>query len=128
MDEEFGILAFEGNLEKLSPEKLRIHLDEISGKKSEFVILDISAVENMSTSGLGMVFTGRNLMEEQGIFCVLVGQEQRLRTLIPELHLDKMIPIADSIGKAKITLRRLAFERRKKERLKQKSSRGGESA
>lgn len=127
MDEEFGILSFEGNLEKLSPEKLRGHLEEIADKKASFIVLDISEVEDISTSGLGMIFTGKNLMEDQGIFCVFVGQTQRLRTLIPKMRVERMIPIAESIGKAKIALRRLAFEHRKKERLRKRSGKGGDS-
>jgi anti-anti-sigma factor len=111
-DAEFGILILEGDFERLSLADMKKHLDMVVSQDCRYMIVDLTGVKKLSTSGLGLIFAGKSRLDDLGILVALVGEEKELNRLLPPGEIQKIIPLCESIERAKIALRRLDFERK----------------
>lgn len=119
-DGEYGILTLSGDIERLSIDSLKRYLEMVVNQNCRYMIVDLEKADKLSTSGLGLIFAGKSRLDEQGILTALVGEEKELNRLLSPVSLQKMVPLCESIERAKIALRRLSFERKAKDRLRQR--------
>ena len=119
-DGEFGLLTIAGDLERLTTATLRRHLEQVVERACPYMIVDLSSVKKFSTSGLGLLFAGKNRLDDVGTLMAIIGPEKELHSLLPSASLGKMVPFCDSVERAKIALRRLAFQRRAADRRKKR--------
>ena len=119
-DGDYGILTFSGNIEKLSIKMLKNQLDMVVSQACPYMIVDLRGVSRLSTSGLGLIFAGRNKLEDLGILMALVGETKEFNRLLPPGNMEKMVPLTESIERAKIALRRMDFERKADVRRRQR--------
>ena len=115
---DFGILRLSGTMEKLPTAELRRGLDLVVEQACPFMIVDLSRVTQLSISGLGLVFAGKSRLEEVGTLMAVVGPKRELNRLLSAESLEKMVPVCESIERAKIALRKFDFDKRRRRRNK----------
>ncbi len=119
-DGEFGLLAIVGDLERLTPATLKHYIEMVVERACPYMIVDLTGVEKLSTSGLGLLFAGKNHLDDVGALMAIIGPERELHSLLTSASLGKMVPVCESVERAKIALRRLAFQRRASDRRKKR--------
>jgi anti-anti-sigma factor len=119
-DGEFGVLILEGDIELLSLGEMKKYLDMVVSQDCRYMIVDLTGVQKLSTSGLGLIFAGKSRLDDLGILLALVGEEKELNRLLQPGEMQKMIPLCESLERAKIALRRLDFERKADKRRRQR--------
>ncbi len=115
-DGDFGILSISGNIGRLTTRALREHLQQVAEQACPYMIVDLSGVEKLSVSGLGLIFAGKSRLDDMGTPMALVGPVRQLNRFLPPDSMMKMIPLCENVERAKIALRKMAFDRRAKTR------------
>jgi anti-anti-sigma factor len=67
-----------------------------AGKAMKFMVLDLSAVQFMSSMGIGTCINCRNGAAALGAKPVLYGANKELRNLLTMMKIDKLFTICDS--------------------------------
>ncbi|MFM7480931.1 MAG: STAS domain-containing protein [Planctomycetota bacterium] len=67
-----------------------------AGKAMKFMVLDLSAVQFMSSMGIGTCINCRNGAAALGAKPVLYGANKELRNLLTMMKIDKLFTIVDS--------------------------------
>jgi anti-anti-sigma factor len=111
-DGDFGILSLIGNMERLPVGELKKGLDLVAEQACKFMIVDLRRVTQLSVSGLGLIFASKNRLEDIGTYTALIGSKRELNRLLPADDMGRMIPLCESVERAKIALRKLAFEKK----------------
>jgi len=62
-------------------------------KKGDRVVLDCAQTENMYSSGIGLIVRLKKTVSETAGTLALVNVSQRIRNLMEDMHLEKMVPI-----------------------------------
>lgn len=111
-DGDYGILTITGNIDHLTTNTLKHHLQTVVDHACPYMIVDISNVVKLSVSGLGLIFAGKNRLSEIGAQMAIVGPVREMNKLLEPGSMGKMVPLCPSIERAKIALRKLAFDQR----------------
>lgn len=75
-------------------------LNEISSTTVKNVILDLSAVEMMNSSGLGMLVSGLSTLKKYDIGLSLTSLPKKVENLLKMTHLDTIFKIYPSLDEA----------------------------
>lgn len=78
--------------------------NSISDKVSEGankIILDLSSVEIINSSGLGMIVSAHTTLKAKDVELVLVSLPKKVQDLVSMTHLDQVLSIKDNIESAK---------------------------
>lgn len=72
-------------------------LDELCHSATGLIAIDLSNVELMNSSGLGMLVNGLNAVKKHDKRLVLVSVPQKVEKLLKMTHLDEVFSIFDNI-------------------------------
>ena len=75
-------------------------LEELSNKKVKFVIADLSNVEVMNSSGIGMMVSGLSTLRKHEINFILASIPGKVNALLEMTHLDKVFKIYETVSSA----------------------------
>lgn len=109
-DGEFGILKIYGSIDKLGTRHLKQYIDDALRLSCKYMLFDISEAINFSTSGLGLIFAARNRLEDLNVYSALIGHEKRIAKLCKGMRIASIFPVAETIGKGKIAVKKFAFD------------------
>jgi len=75
-------------------------LEEISSKQIKFVITELSEVDIMNSSGLGMLISGHTMLKKFNICMYLINVPDKVKNLLNVTHLNKVFTIYDNYDEA----------------------------
>jgi anti-sigma B factor antagonist len=101
------VLKLQGTL-KLgdSSRALAGHLDRVATEHHGAVILDLSELEYLDSTGVGLLVAGLRRFQESRREFILVNPQRRVLTGLQVTHLDTLFPIQESVAAAIKTLER----------------------
>ncbi|MFP4370576.1 MAG: STAS domain-containing protein, partial [Candidatus Kapaibacterium sp.] len=79
-------------------------LQKLASKNVDYIILDLSKVELMNSSGLGMLVSGLSSMKKNDIRLVLADVPEKVNNLLNMTHLDKVFEIYENVADAESKL------------------------
>lgn len=95
-----AVVQVRGEVDLRTSPRLRVLLLEAAANLSGPLLLDLSGVSYMDSSGVGtMVYVKREL-ERRGRRFVLIGLQQRVRGVFEITHLDKFFTIVENVDEA----------------------------
>ena len=95
-------MRLKGEVDLRSSPELRKRLSElVEGRTPRLVILDLSGVEYVDSSGVGTIVELKRRALRTGGDVVLVGLQPRVRSVFEITRLDKFFKIAQSIDEAR---------------------------
>jgi anti-sigma B factor antagonist len=83
-----------GAIDTLAAENLRLELMEIIHQKPQKVVMDLSKVPTMGSSGLGKMLMFFNRLREGNSFFEIKGIHDNLYPFFKSVKLDKLFPIS----------------------------------
>lgn len=86
-----------GEVDLRTSPQLRAALLESAQKTTGSLLVDLSGVSYMDSSGVGTMVYVKRQVERDGRRLVLVGLQPRVRSVLEITHLDKFFTIAQSI-------------------------------
>ena len=92
-----SVLRVRGEVNLHTAPRLRELLVESSRKLAGTMLLDLSAVTYMDSSGVGTMVYVKRVVEQGGRGLVLIGLQPRVRSLFEITHLDAFFRIADNL-------------------------------
>lgn len=100
--EDAAVIALTGNVMG-GPDALQLNeqLHRLVGKGIKRIILDLSAVQVMNSSGLGMLIGGLTSMRNAGGDLKIVNASQKVDALITVSKLTSVFPNYSSVEEAK---------------------------
>jgi anti-anti-sigma factor len=113
VDGEYGVLRFSGTIDSVKTADMKNIVDDTVRKATPFMILDITGIKHVSVSGLGMIFAIKSRLEERDVLTAVVGDAEQVLSLHPDARGNAPVLIANTVGKAQIMLRKMAFELKK---------------
>lgn len=75
-------------------------IDELAKKKYKNVIIDLSRVVLMNSSGLGMLVSAHSSLRKYGVNLLLSGVPAKVSSLLQMTHLDKVFSIYNDLNDA----------------------------
>lgn len=94
------IVRVRGEVDLRSSPQLRSRLLQIIEQKPKCVVVDLSGVSYMDSSGVGTMVEVKRLIERDGGQIVLSGLQPRVRSVFEITQLDKFFRIVDSVDEA----------------------------
>ncbi len=97
------LVYLSGEIDLRTSPQLRATLLEIVDEKPARVVLDLSGVSYMDSSGIGTMVELKRRAAQRDSKVVLVGLQERVRSVFEITRLDKFFDIVDSIDEARET-------------------------
>lgn len=91
------VVTVSGDVDLRTSPRLRSVLLEAAQKTSGTLLIDLSDVNYMDSSGVGTMVYVKREVERGGRRLVLVGLQPRVRSVLEITHLDKFFTIAPSM-------------------------------
>ena len=83
-----------GDIDHHSAKKVRARIDEaISSKKPHFIVLDLSCVDFMDSSGLGLILGRYSYATDMGARLILYKPSGRIRKILDMAGIERIIEI-----------------------------------
>lgn len=101
IDGDALILTLSGEVDLHSSPELRATMSELVQHAKPRVILDLSQVPYMDSSGVGTLVEAKRLVEREEAQLILVNPQQRVMGVFEITHLDRFFTICASIDEAK---------------------------
>ena len=95
------VVQLHGEIDLRTSPGLRERLLEVLERRPERVILDLTGVQYMDSSGVGTVVELKRRLERAGGRIVLVGLQPRVRSVFEITKLDKFFKIVESVEQAR---------------------------
>ncbi len=96
-----------GELDHHACEEIREELDGILRMSStKAMILDMSGVSFMDSSGMGLLLARSRLAADRGVSLAIAGAAPEIRKLISMVSLDKQVPLFDTAEQAREYLKK----------------------
>jgi anti-sigma B factor antagonist len=95
------LMVLRGEIDLRSAPALRAHLLEALDDRPARVILDLSAVEYVDSSGVGTMVDFKRRIDKLGAVVLLVGLQERVRSVFEITRLDKFFQIVDNVEQAR---------------------------
>ena len=115
-EDQLGTLQLTGHISSLPPHDLKDFLDSITIGKFQVFIVDLTRVRSISTSGIGLIYAIKNKLDDLDIPVAFLGNKEEVLRLNPDFTVDKSIPLCENKGKALLTLRKMLFQRKLREK------------
>lgn len=83
-----------------SGKQLSTHLQKVLEQSEGSVLVDLSAVDEVDSTGLGELVAYLQLFSKQGRGLAVVNPTAKIRRLFEFMNLDKVLPLFDDIDQA----------------------------
>lgn len=93
-----AVLRLQGEVDLRTSPRLREALLDMAQMHDTVLLIDLSGVDYMDSSGVGTLVFIKREVEKQKRRLVLVGLQPRVRSVLEITHLDKFFTIADSVS------------------------------
>lgn len=100
-EEDYFIIAIEGDLDASSCIKLDEAIASAVAGKQRKILIDCTALNYISSAGLGVFMSYLQDFKENGMALVLYGVSQKVKKVFQILGLNELITIVDSKEEAK---------------------------
>ncbi|RMF78462.1 MAG: anti-sigma factor antagonist [Planctomycetota bacterium] len=97
---EQPLVRLRGEIDLRSSPMLRERLLDLVERRPQRVILDLSDVQYMDSSGVGTVVELKRRLDRAGAPIVLVGLQPRVRSVFEITKLDQFFKIVDTVEQA----------------------------
>jgi anti-sigma B factor antagonist len=94
------VIAIEGEVDLKTSPQLRDELLEVVGQAPEKIVVDLSQVRYMDSSGVGTIVEAKRRADSNGATILLAGLQPRVRSVFEITQLDKFFTICDSVDDA----------------------------
>lgn len=94
------LMVLRGEIDMRSAPALREQLLEAVESRPSRVILDLTAVDYVDSSGVGTMVDFKRRIDRLGAAVVLVGLQERVRSVFEITRLDKFFQIVSSVDEA----------------------------
>lgn len=101
VDGDALILTLSGEVDLHSSPQLRATISEMIQNAKPRVILDLSGVPYMDSSGVGTLVEAKRLVEREEARLFLVNPQKRVMGVFEITHLDRFFTICASVEEAK---------------------------
>ena len=91
------VVKVSGDVDLRTSPRLRAVLMEMAHKTPGTLLIDLSGVDYMDSSGVGTMVYVKREVERGGRRLILIGLQPRVRSVLEITHLDKFFTIATSI-------------------------------
>jgi anti-anti-sigma factor len=95
-----AVVAIKGEVDLRTSPELRTQLQEMAARVDGPLLIDLSGVEYMDSSGVGTIVFIKRELERAGRKLVLIRLQPRVRSVFEIAHLDKFFTIAESVAEA----------------------------
>jgi len=95
-----AVLALDGRLNLVSAPQLRTAITEAVDGGRTRVVVDLSAVGFMDSSGLGVLIAGLKKARQQGGDLRITGVTQQVATVLQLTNLDRVLQAHDGVEEA----------------------------
>ena len=95
------IIRIRGEIDLRSSPELRATLSELVPNQPERLILDLSGVSYMDSSGVGTIVELKRRIDRAGGRVILFGLQPRVRSVFEITRLDKFFTITDGLEQAR---------------------------
>lgn len=90
-----------GEIDLRNSPRLRSALVEVAGLRPKRVILDLSNVSYVDSSGMGTIVEFRRKLDPAGGALILAGLQPRVRSVLEITRLDHFFRLAETIDEAR---------------------------
>jgi len=97
---EVAVVSLQGEVTVFSSPALRDRLKKVMEEKPGRIVLDLSGVQYVDSSGVATFVDALRQMRGRGGEMVLAGASKRVRGVIEIARLDTLFPMADSVEEA----------------------------
>ena len=94
------VLAVHGDVDLQSAPELGAALARVHNDRSGDVVIDLSAVTFLDSSGLGAIVTAHHALQASGHSVRVVCTDPRILKIIKLTRLDEVVPVFDSLDEA----------------------------
>lgn len=94
------VLAVEGDVDLQSAPALSAALADLQREHSGDVVIDLTAVTFLDSSGLGAIVTAHHAIAAAGHRVLLVCTDARILKIIRLTRLDEVVPVFESVDAA----------------------------
>jgi len=97
------VVSVRGEVDLHTSPQLRDNLLQVIGRRPKVLIIDLTGVAYMDSSGVGTMVEAKRLAERNGGAVVLAGLQERVRGVFEITQLDKFFRIVANVEEAKQT-------------------------
>lgn len=98
----FGhLVRLQGEIDLRSSPKLRDKMVQLSDERGARIILDLTGVRYVDSSGVGTMVELKRRVDRSGGSVVLVGLQPRVKSVFEITHLDQFFRIVDDLEQAR---------------------------
>ncbi|HWC33117.1 MAG TPA: STAS domain-containing protein [Actinomycetota bacterium] len=94
------VLALEGEIDLYTAPKLKEQISELVATDRAQLVVDLSRVEFLDSTGLGVLIGGLKRAREKGGELALAGATEPVRKVLSITGLDKVFPLHDDVDVA----------------------------
>ena len=94
------VLGLEGEIDLYTAPKLKEQISELIGSERSRIVVDLSRVEFLDSTGLGVLIGGLKRARERGGELALAGPTEPVRKVLSITGLDKVFSLHDSVDAA----------------------------
>jgi anti-anti-sigma factor len=99
-DDGVTVLELAGDIDLHRSVELRENMLEVMGEKPKTVVINLSQVDFMDSSGLATLVEAMQLSRRYGGLLKLVGVQPRVRSILEISRLDSIFPMFESEAEA----------------------------
>lgn len=97
---EATVVAVAGELDALSAPQLDAHLTGLWADRPNYLVVDLSGVEFLDSTGLGVLIKSLTHLRENGAEMALVANTPRVTKVLTITGMDSVMTVADSLPAA----------------------------
>jgi anti-sigma B factor antagonist len=109
-DDAVLVIEAEGNVDLTNANQLEAALRQASDRKPEVIALDMAHVDFMDTSAVAAILRARNRLSADGVGLAILRPHPMPRFFLRRTHLDRAVPIVESVEEAVERTNRLTRE------------------
>lgn len=95
-----SVVAVAGELDALSAPQLDAHLTGLLTDQPSYVVIDLTEVEFLDSTGLGVLIKALTHLREHGAEMALVATSPRVLKVLSITGMDQVMTVADSVPAA----------------------------
>ncbi|MCY9786231.1 STAS domain-containing protein [Nocardiopsis sp. EMB25] len=100
VDSRSVIVAIEGELDIATAADLQQHIESAIDDHGSFLILDLSALDFMDSSGLNVIINAYRTVREQGGSLALAALNERVTKVVRLVGLHRQVPVHQTVATA----------------------------
>ncbi|WP_116246456.1 STAS domain-containing protein [Nocardiopsis sp. FIRDI 009] len=100
VDSRSVIVAIEGELDIATAADLQQHIESAVNDHGSFLILDLSGLDFMDSSGLNVIINAYRTVREQGGSLALAALNERVTKVVRLVGLHRQVPVHQTVATA----------------------------